>query len=297
MSDLDFSNAGAPAPQTRPGVRQAAESSLYDPRLALGFFQIAGEAEQFPAGAKIFVEQQKPGGFFSKGAHIYLLLEGEVALTLMGKPLNLVMPGETFGEVAVIADAARTATATARKNCRVLSLDEKKFLQSLQQAPEFALMMLSLMAQRLRRSVEGLAQGKKNQLAVATHRNALDARMLADLKHEMGDPTPIPVRAGENIVSQGSVGVSMYVLTAGRVAISVDGSVVEHVGPGGTFGEMALLGRTNRAATATAEADSTWLGVTRNEFLAMVKSNPAFGIALLRSMSERIQHVGKLLGD
>lgn len=276
-------------------VQAGGKETIYDPRMALEFFRIEGTPEQFPAGAKIFAEQEKAGGFFSKGARTYLLLEGEVALTLANKPLSLIMPGEIFGEVAVIADAPRTATATARKNCRVLSLDEKRFLHSLQQAPEFALMLLSLMAERLRHAVEKLAGMRKGALPVLAHKNALDRKMLADLRHEMGDPTPTPVPAGENIVSKGAAGVTMFVVTQGRVAISVDGLVVEHVGPGGTFGEMALLGRSTRAATATAETDSAWLAVARNDFLAMVKANPAFGIALLRSMSERVQHIGNLL--
>lgn len=272
------------------------KEAIYDPRMALEFFRIAGTPEQFATGDKIFAEQEKTGGFFARGARIYLLLEGEVALTLAQKPLSLVMPGEIFGEVAVIADAPRTATATARKNCRVLSLDEKRFLRSLQQAPEFALMLLSLMAQRLRQSAEKLVEARKSPLAAPVHKNALDKKMLADLRHEMGDPTPTPVMAGENIVSKGSAGVSMFVVTRGRVAISIDGLVVEHVGPGGTFGEMALLSRSSRAATATAEIDSAWLAVARNDFFAMVKSKPAFGIALLRLMSDRIQHIGNLLG-
>lgn len=278
-------------------VQAGDREAIYDARMALEFFRIAGTPEQFAAGDRIFAEQEKTGGFFSRGARIYLLLEGEVALTLAQKPLSLVMPGEIFGEVAVIADAPRTATATARKNCRVLSLDDKHFLRSLQQAPEFALMLLSLMAQRLRRSAEKLAGAGKGPLPAPVHKSALDRKMLEDLRHEMGDPTPTPVKAGENIVSKGAAGVSMFVVIRGQVAISVDGLVVEHVGPGGTFGELALLNRSSRAATATAETDSAWLAVARNDFLAMVRSKPAFGMALLRSMSERIRHIGNLLGD
>lgn len=299
MDDLDFSSTPAkPAPPAAPKPAPVAEPvSVYDPRLALAFFKIAGALEQYPAGKQIFAENEKASGFFSKGARIYLLLEGDVALTLKGKPLELILPGETFGEMAAIADIPRSATATARKNCRVLVLDEKQFLSSLQRMPEFALMLMSVMAQRLRRSVTRLAAARKDAVATLTQTDSLDKKMLTELQHELGNPSPTVAPAGKNVVTQGAVGACMFVVTKGRIAISVDGLVIEHVGPGGIFGEMALVDRAGRAATATAETESAWFLIARNEFLAMVKSRPAFGIALLRAMSGRVQHVGNLLRE
>lgn len=271
------------------------QTSFYDPALALKFFQIAGTTEEFPAGKHVFVEDEKTGGFFSKSARFYLLLDGEVALTLRKKPLSLVMPGEIFGEMAVMAGMDRSATATARKNCRVMALDEKQFLQSLQKLPEFSLMLLSLMAQRLRLSIEKLSGEKADPAPEPKLKQTLDKKLVAELLHAMGDPTPTAVKAGEHVVNKGAAGAFMFVLTQGRIAISVNGVVVERLGPGGVFGEMAVLDRGDRTATATAEIDSAWFPVGRNDFIAMIKSQPAFGIALLRSMSERVQQVGKLL--
>ncbi len=299
MDDLDFSGKPA-APAPKPAVKPAPSSepaSLYEPRLALEFFKIAGTQEQFPAGKQIFVENEKSSGFFSKGARIYLLLEGDVAITLKGKPLELVLPGETFGEMAAIADIPRSATATARKNCRVLALDEKQFLQSLQQKPEFALMLMSIMAQRLRRSLTRLAAGGKSSVTALVQKNSLDKKMLAELQHALGDPVPTAARAGQNVVTQGALGACMFVVTKGRIAISVDRVAIEHVETGGVFGEMALVERAGRAATATAETESAWLLIARDAFLSMVKSKPAFGIALLRSMAGRVQHVGSMLRE
>jgi len=300
MDDLDFSGKPA-APVPRPAVPKPVapteQASIYDPKLALAFFKVAGTLEQFPAGTQIFAENEKTSGFFSKGARMYLLLDGDVALTLKGKPLELVLPGEIFGEMAAIAEIPRSATATARKNCRALSLDEKAFLSSLQQMPEFALMLMSVMAQRLRRGVARLATMKKMAVKALEHQNTLDSKMLADLQHALGDPTPSSATAGKTVVTKGAIGACMFVVTEGRIAISIDGTVIEHVGPGGAFGEMALVDRSGRSATATAETNSSWLLVGRNEFIAMVKSRPAFGIALMRSMSARVQHIGKLLGS
>lgn len=309
MDDLDFSNPTpqppatpaaqprTPAPAPTPESRSTgADPSPYDPQLALRFFQIAGQPESIAAGKQIFVEQETHGGFFSKGACVYLLLEGQVALTLKGKPLNLVLPGETFGELAVISDAPRSATATAFKNSRVLALDQKRFLASLQQVPEFALMLVSIMAQQLRRGVDRLLAANNGPQAPRAGNGGLDKAMLTDLRHLLGDPTPKPMNTGDTLVTAGAVGVCMFVVTAGQISIAVDGKVVEHVGPGGIFGETALLGPTSRAASAMADTDGAWLPVSRQEFLAVVKIRPAIGIALLRSMSERIQHVSALIG-
>ena len=300
MDDLDFSGKPASAPAPKPVAKPKPPSepaSLYEPRLALEFFKIAGTLEQFPAGKQIFAENEKAGGLFSKGARIYLLLDGDVTLTLKGKPVELVLPGEIFGEMAAIADAPRSATATARKACRVLSIDEKAFLQSLQQMPEFALMLMTVMAQRLRCSVTKLAETKKTPGAAPVQKNSLDRKMLTELQHELGNPLPTEAQAGQNVVTKGAVGACMFVVTKGRIAISVDGTVIEHVEPGGVFGEMALVERAGRAATATAETESAWFLIARNEFLEMVKVKPTFGIALLRSMAGRVQHVGKLLRE
>jgi CRP-like cAMP-binding protein len=220
-----------------------------------------------------------------------------VALTLQGKPLSLVMPGELLGELAIITGAPRSATATARKACRVLSLDEKRFLASLEQVPEFSLMLIGIMAQRLVHGVDRLLAMRKGPMPPRQGGFGLDAGQLAELKRAMGNPTPTPMRAGDAIVSKGAVGVSMFVVTAGQIAISVNDRVVETVGPGETFGEMAVLGPNVRAATAAATGDGAWLAISRDAFLGIVRSRPAIGIALLRSISERLQHLSKYLGS
>ncbi len=297
MDEMNLSGkqaaAARPTASKKSSTTEAA--SLYDPKLALEFFRQGGTQEQFAAGTPIFVENEKSSGFFSKGARIYLLLEGDVALTCKGKPLELVLPGEIFGEMAAIADVPRSATATARKNCRVLSLDEKQFVASLQKIPEFALMLLSVMAQRLRRSVAKLSVATNVSISPLKHKSTLDKKMLAELRRELGDPSPTFGPAGQNVVTAGAIGTCMFVVTEGRIAISVDGLVIEHVGPGGVFGEMALVDRSGRSASATAEIDSAWMLIGRDEFLNLVKSMPTFGLALMRSMSARLQHIGSAL--
>ncbi|MCF8178245.1 MAG: cyclic nucleotide-binding domain-containing protein [Sulfuritalea sp.] len=296
MDEMDFS--GKPSAAARPTANKkpaADSSSLYDPKLALEFFRHGGTQEQFSAGTPIFAENEKTSGFFSKGARIYLLLDGDVTLTFKGKPLELVLPGEIFGEMAAIADLPRSATATARKNCRVLSLDEKQFVSSLQKIPEFALMLMSVMAQRLRRSVAKLAVASNVSISPLKNKSVMDKKMLADLRRELGDISPTFGPAGQNVVTAGAIGTCMFVVTEGQISISVDGLVIEYVGPGGVFGEMALVDQSGRSATAKAETNSAWMLIGRDDFLSLVRSMPIFGLALMRSMSARLQHVGSAL--
>ena len=306
MDDLDFSHLSptpatpatpaapaAPAPASVTATQFPNKALPTDPHLAARFFSLAGEQESFEAGASVFTEGEKPGLF--RKARMYLVLEGQVALTFKGKPLHLVLPGEYFGELAIISDAPRSATAAALKKSRLASMDEKRVLQALPQAPEFALQLVSSLSTQMRRSVERLLATKRPMLP-RQGGTGIGADAAAKLRRTLGDPVPTVMKQGEVVVNQGASGVYMYVLLEGQVAINVNGAAVEQVGPGETFGEVALLGASTRAATAVAETDGAWLPVNRDAFLKIVREHPAIGLALLRSLCERVRHLNAQLG-
>jgi Cyclic nucleotide-binding domain len=81
---------------------------------------------------------------------------------------------------------------------------------------------------------------------------------------------PLRVAAGEDIVRQGEPGDRFYVVTAGEVAVLVDGQVVRQEGVGDSFGEIALLRDEPRTATVRARADSELRALQRAPFLAAV---------------------------
>jgi CRP/FNR family cyclic AMP-dependent transcriptional regulator len=64
--------------------------------------------------------------------------------------LNLIGPGEIFGEVAVLDGQARTADATANTNCEILVVDRREFLPFLQSQPALAMKFIELLCTRLR---------------------------------------------------------------------------------------------------------------------------------------------------
>jgi CRP-like cAMP-binding protein len=110
-----------------------------------------------------------------------------------------------------------------------------------------------------------------------------------ELLRGLSDEQQVHYREGATIVQTGQTGTRMYVVLEGRVAISIGKRVVERLGPGGVFGEAALLEPSPRLATATAETDCELLPVTRRGFLALVKLNPGFADAILTSIAERLR--------
>src|SRR5262245_27065107 len=148
MDDLDFSKpAGAPKPAAPAAPPQA---PLYIPAVARTFFESVGKEETVAPGTVFFAENERASRILLKRDKMDFLVEGQVALTGKGKPLGAVKVGEICGEMAAISESPRSATAVARSECRVISLDDKQFYAALQKKPEFALMMLGTLIQRLR---------------------------------------------------------------------------------------------------------------------------------------------------
>jgi len=76
--------------------------------------------------------------------------------------------------------------------------------------------------------------------------------------------------AGEAIVTQGEPGDLFYVVEDGEVEVEIDGAPVRRHGPGGFFGEIALLRDVPRTATVRALIETRLVAVERDEFLAAV---------------------------
>jgi CRP-like cAMP-binding protein len=280
MDELDFTGpARGPAAAAAPGPE------IERPQLAQACFEAQGQMEEVPENGAFFKEGQASD-------RMYLLVSGEVSLLRGGKTLDIVKAGEIFGEVAAITGQPRTASAIARKDCKALSLDANKFQQAVQVLPEFALLLMRILNNRVRLTLALI--GRHGALAGAEAREStrvFDKKMLEELKTASHAKPPQTYPEGRMVMREGEAGVSMYVVMRGKVAVSIKGAVVERIGPGGVFGEMALVDQSPRAATATTEEESVLLAISRADFLALVKSKPAFAVALLKAIAERLRYV------
>ena len=286
MEDLDFSKGHGAARPLAP------VAPLYVPEVARAFFESAGKEERIAAGTVLFAENEKASRLLLQRDKMYFLIAGEVSLVAKGKEIGSTKPGEIFGEMATISDSARSASAIAKADCRVISLDDKGFSAALEKQPEFALMMLGTMILRLRAMISRLS-GVPNAAAPKESR-VFDKSLLASMVEGLGEAL-VRYDKDKVIMVAGQAGALMYVVVEGRVAISIRGTVVQRVGPGGVFGEMALVDQSPRAANAVAESDCALLAMNRKVFLSLVKSEPAFGIALLSATAERLRNTAAAL--
>src|SRR5262245_10256001 len=104
----------------------------------------ASDLLRFDAGRTVFKEGDP-------GDTVYVVLDGKVDLRVNGRLVETVGPGGVLGEMALIEQAPRVATATARTACDLQPISEARFMTMIQQTPHFALQIMKVIASRLRR--------------------------------------------------------------------------------------------------------------------------------------------------
>lgn len=112
--------------------------------VTVNMFQHESHSEIFAAGEVIFREGEP-------GEVMYVIQEGEVELWSNEHLLETVGPGGILGEMALLDPTGRTATAIARTDCRVVPLNQTRFKVHVHHTPYFAIQVMRVMADRLRR--------------------------------------------------------------------------------------------------------------------------------------------------
>ena len=107
-------------------------------------FRKVSDVETFPAGHVLFRQEDAPNV-------MYGIVEGEVEVLVGDRVIDSVGPGGIVGELALIDLKPRSATVRTVTDARLVPIDQRRFLFLVQETPFFALNVMKVMAERLRK--------------------------------------------------------------------------------------------------------------------------------------------------
>jgi CRP-like cAMP-binding protein len=97
---------------------------------------------------------------------------------------------------------------------------------------------------------------------------------------------------GEVVFVEGSVGDSFYLIESGQVRISTgfgaEEKIIDYVGPGNFFGEMALLLDQRRSASVTVVIDADFWVLHKNDLDQLLEEYPVIALQISRELSRRL---------
>ncbi len=94
---------------------------------------------------------------------------------------------------------------------------------------------------------------------------------------------------GDTVAVEGTTGVGFFVIGEGTAAVTVHGSERATLGPGDSFGEVALIDDGQRSASVAAVTPLTAYGLTAWEFRPFVESNGKIAWKLLHTLASRLR--------
>jgi len=246
------------------GMVEAAGAALLSEVLRVSASGALGKLH--PSGEVVFKEGDS-------GDCMYVIQSGEVEILKDGVRLAVLSNGSFFGEMALFANEARSATVRALGDARLLTIDRNTLLQRIHGDPSLAY-----------RIVESLS-GRFQQLTQRVNPGQAAA------------PAPVAPEkvyaAGEVLCAEGDPGHGMLIVQQGKVELvkQVDGSErrEEVLSKGDFFGEMSMFAAERRMATVRALSEVRVLPVTGATLLQQINGDPSLACRLIESMSRRIR--------
>jgi CRP-like cAMP-binding protein len=95
--------------------------------------------------------------------------------------------------------------------------------------------------------------------------------------------------AGQPIATEGEGGLNFFVVESGSADVTVGGKTVGTLGPGASFGEVALVDKSARSATVTATTQLRAFALPVWSFRSFAESRPSVTWKLLELLAERLR--------
>ncbi len=94
---------------------------------------------------------------------------------------------------------------------------------------------------------------------------------------------------GVAIATEGADGLNFFVVESGEAAVTVQGAPAGALGPGSSFGEVALVDKSARSATVTATSPMIAYALPIWSFRPFVEQRPDLAWKLLEILAERLR--------
>ncbi|MDH4189366.1 MAG: cyclic nucleotide-binding domain-containing protein [Betaproteobacteria bacterium] len=138
------------AAQALPGDETGKESAVFDRKTLAALTRELGNEPTVRYRRDSTILQE--GG---SGVQMYVVIEGRVAAYIQGSLVELIGPGGVFGEMTLVDQAPRVASAIADSDCALLAINRKTFLDLIKSNPAFGASLLRALADRLRFMTSG----------------------------------------------------------------------------------------------------------------------------------------------
>jgi CRP-like cAMP-binding protein len=122
--------------------RQGREWKTVDASI-LNVIRSVATTRAYQPDEKVFVEG-------SPGSTMYVIIDGNVEISVAGKLIEVAGPGMIIGEMALIDSCSRSATVVAKDNCLLAQVNESEFLSLMEKTPRFGLSVMKILVTRLR---------------------------------------------------------------------------------------------------------------------------------------------------
>ncbi len=204
---------------------------------------------------------------------LYLLKTGLLHALIDGKPLFYMQEGDLIG----LRQGLSTAPCLymSEEPLELVPYDRDALFKHIHASGE--------RQEQFTQYVLGQAALMSDALA---HNRPADIRPVTGFQH---------FSAGAELIRQGDEADHVFIITEGHAEAFVEGVKVGDVQKDEIFGAMALFTREKRSATVIATAPTTVMMIPKDQFLALVQSNPRIAHSLIESMARRIDLMNKEL--
>lgn len=207
------------------------------------------------------------------GNRLYLLKSGLLHALIDGKPLFYMQEGDLIG----LRQGLNTAPCvyTSDEPLELIPYDREALFKHIHAN--------SQRQEQFTQYILGQAALMSDALA---HNKPAEIRPVTGFQH---------FAPGAELIRQGDEADHVFIITEGHAEAFVEGIKVGDVQKDEIFGAMALFTREKRSATVIASAPTTVMMIPKDQFLALMQSNPRIAHSLIESMARRIDLMNKEL--